>query len=111
VASLYYVYSLKDPRSSPAKPFYIGKGLGTRAWEHVLNVDQTAKGKRIADIHAARREVVVTVLASELTEEQALRIEAELISAFGTETSGGLLTNAVVPRIWWCRAGRKRELN
>jgi hypothetical protein len=28
---------------------------------------------------------------------QALRLELELISAFGTEQTGGLLTNAVVP--------------
>jgi uncharacterized protein len=24
----YYVYALKDPRASPAMPFYIGKGTG-----------------------------------------------------------------------------------
>lgn len=32
----FYVYTLKDPRSSPAKPFYVGKGVGTRAWDHLL---------------------------------------------------------------------------
>src|SRR5690606_31261756 len=46
----YYVYALKDPRTSPARPFYIGKGTGNRAWEHTLRVDQTRKGKRIAEI-------------------------------------------------------------
>ena len=30
----FYVYALKDPREKPAKTFYIGKGTGTRAWEH-----------------------------------------------------------------------------
>ena len=32
-----------------------------------------------------------------MTELQALRLEAELISAFGTIDSGGLLTNSVLP--------------
>jgi hypothetical protein len=36
-------------------------------------------------------------LADDLSETQALRLEAELISAFGTEETDGLLTNAVVP--------------
>ncbi len=27
-AKSYYVYALKDPRSSPAQAFYIGKGTG-----------------------------------------------------------------------------------
>lgn len=93
----YYIYALKDPRASPAKPFYIGKGTGNRAWEHTLRVDSTRKGKRIAEIQAQNCEVITTVLADELTETQALKLEAELIAAFGTEDTGGLLTNSVVP--------------
>src|SRR5262245_22948135 len=93
----YYIYALKDPRTSPAQPFYIGKGTGTRAWEHTLNVDATRKGKRISDITSAGHKVVTTVLADDLTEPQALKLEAELIAAFGTEANGGLLTNSVVP--------------
>lgn len=93
----FYIYALKDPRSSPARPFYIGKGTGSRAWEHTLRVDATRKGKRIADIEAAGHKVVTTVLADDLTEAQAWKLEAELISAFGTESTGGLLTNTVVP--------------
>ena len=44
----YYVYALKDPRRSPAMPFYTGKGTGIRAWEHVIKADDTRKGQRIA---------------------------------------------------------------
>jgi hypothetical protein len=36
-------------------------------------------------------------LANELSELQALKLEAELISAFGTESTGGMLTNSVIP--------------
>ena len=93
----FYVYALKDPTSSPSLPFYIGKGTGVRAWEHDLRPEDSLKGQRIQQIHDAGREVSVVRLVDQLTEEQALRIEAELISAFGTVSTGGLLTNAVIP--------------
>ena len=93
----YYIYALKDPRTTPAVAFYIGKGTGIRAWEHTLKIDKTRKGDRIAEISAAGYEVVTSVLADDLTEHQALKLEAELISAFGTESTGGSLTNSVVP--------------
>lgn len=93
----YYIYALKDPRSTPARPFYIGKGTGNRAWEHTLRIDETRKGRRIAEIRRAGADVVTTVLADDLTEMQALKLEAELVAAFGTIDTGGFLTNAVVP--------------
>ena len=95
----YYVYALKDTRSTPAKPFYIGKGTGIRAWEHDLSVDASAKGQRIRAIHEVGLEVLVSKLVEDITEMEALRIEAELITAFGTEATGGLLTNSVIPKL------------
>lgn len=93
----YYVYALKDPRSSPAKPFYIGKGTGTRAYDHLIKPDDSRKGQRIREIVGAGQEVLVTQLADGLSELQAMKIEAELISAFGTEATGGFLANTVIP--------------
>lgn len=93
----YYVYALKDPRKNPVLPFYIGKGTGNRAWEHVLKEDDSAKGRRIKAIEAEGMDVVVTRMAVDLTEAQALKLEAELISSFGTEATGGFLTNVVIP--------------
>lgn len=95
--NFYYVYALKDPRSSPARPFYIGKGAGSRAYDHLINPDSTRKYARIKEIVGQGHSPLITVLAEDLTESQALRLEAELISAFGTEETGGPLTNAVVP--------------
>ncbi len=95
--NVFYVCALKDPRTTPALPFYIGKGAGTRAWDHELRVDQSEKGRRIRDILEAGKDILTVKLVEELTEPEALRIEAELISAFGTKDRGGLLTNAVVP--------------
>lgn len=93
----YYVYALKDPRSSPAKPFYVDKGTGTRAYDHLIKPDDSRKGNRIRDIVNAGFEVLVTQLADGLSELQAIKIEAELISAFGTDATGGFLTNTVIP--------------
>lgn len=104
--NFFYVYSLKDPRSSPALPFYIGKGTGSRAFDHLVTPDATRKYRRIKDITGAGLNPMVNILADDLTESQALKLEAELIAAFGTEESGGLLTNAVIPS---GMGGKKRK--
>lgn len=93
----YYVYALKDPRTNPAQIFYIGKGTGTRALNHMLNIDNTRKGNRIKDIINSGHETIVVQLVSDLTEAQALTIESELISSFGTIDTGGMLYNSVIP--------------
>ncbi|PZO10766.1 MAG: hypothetical protein DCF26_22385 [Burkholderiales bacterium] len=93
----YYVYALKDPRASPALPFYIGKGVGTRSHDHLVKPDSTRKGLRIQEIEHVGYKVLVSRLVDSLTETQAIKLEAELIAALGTIDTGGLLTNTVMP--------------
>ncbi|MCX6900805.1 MAG: GIY-YIG nuclease family protein [Verrucomicrobia bacterium] len=95
--NFFYVYALKDPRVSPAKPFYIGKGTGSRAYDHLVTPDGTRKYARIKEITDSGAKPLVAILADDLTETQALKLEAELISAFGTVETGGLLANSIVP--------------
>jgi len=91
------VYALKDSRTKPASIFYIGKGTGSRALEHTLNVDQTRKGAFIKEINESGGKVLITRLVEDLTNSQALKIESELISSFGTIDGGGQLYNTVIP--------------
>ena len=95
--SFYYVYALKDPRLSPARPFYVGKGTGSRAFDHLVSPDRTRKYARIKEIQSVGLTPLVSILVDKLSEAEALKVEAEFISAFGTEETGGFLTNAVVP--------------
>ena len=91
----YYIYQLRLGTSET--PFYIGKGTGNRAWEHQAQIDDSEKGQLIQAILESGHRVIHTIIADNLTEHQALKIEAELIAAFGVRARGGLLTNKVQP--------------
>lgn len=94
----YYVYALKDPRQKPAKIFYVGKGTGSRSIEHINKPDITRKGKYIKEILNDGFNIIITKLVDHLTEEDALRIEMELISCLGSIDNNGILYNSITPR-------------
>ncbi|EJE1252962.1 GIY-YIG nuclease family protein [Vibrio parahaemolyticus] len=98
MSNTYYVYFLKDPREKPARVFYVGKGTGSRATDHLKKIDGTRKGKFIQNILDSGACPIVSRIVENLTEEQALQIELELISSFGTIDNGGVLYNSVIPK-------------
>lgn len=91
----YYTYLLVDPRDSSI--FYVGKGKGWRMRQHGLDVergriDNAAKHRRIAEIHADGLEVDCRVVACFQDEGEALALEMVLIVALReglTNISGG----------------------
>ena len=93
----FYVYALFDPREPSERPFYIGKGSGSRAYAHLTEEGQSRKNQRIKEIQTSQREMTVRQLVTELGEIDAIRVEAQLIAAYGTVDTGGILLNKVVP--------------
>lgn len=83
----YYVYRLIDPRNG--ETFYVGKGKGSRVFQHVveeLNSDEvdelTDKLKRIREIRKDGFDVGHVIHRHGMTEEQAFEVEAALIDAY-----------------------------
>lgn len=104
----FYVYALKDPRSKPMKIFYIGKGTGSRKIQHLRGSDKqnTEKNRIIDEIKKSGYKVFVDELVGNLTETEALKIEAELIAAFGIRPNGSLV-NIIKPNV----DIKKRDMN
>lgn len=111
----HYVYMLIDPRND--KPFYVGKGVGNRVFDHIrfaMNnpTISTDKCDTIREIGAENvKHVIVTHGLA--TEDQAYRMEAILIdvlkyldSQLTNETSGqhadelGIMTTDEITRLY-----------
>jgi hypothetical protein len=98
----WYVYLLRDPRDGCI--FYVGKGHGSRAFEHeanaVANTDhpelQSAKAARIREIINAGRRVEVEILRHGIpSATQAYEVESAAID-LANALSPGTLLNAVL---------------
>ena len=85
----YYVYRLVDPRT--LQTFYVGKGKGSRVFDHVRDVknliskdeDLTSlKGQQIAEILGSGKQVISIIHRRGLTERQAFEVVAALIDAY-----------------------------
>lgn len=92
----YYVYHLVDPRDD--RVFYVGKGKGNRLKTHVSRVrngkwDNELKCQAIASILEDGLDVIERMVASELDEAEAFRIEREHI-ALHRETATNITNGA-----------------
>lgn len=85
----YYVYLYIDPRTENQKPFYIGKGRGSRAFSHLKDTADTPKGRIIAELRKLNRKPRIELLKYGLSEKEALLVEATAIDLLDV----GNLTN------------------
>lgn len=112
---IYYCYVLLDPRypeSYPGeyhygpkmrfthRPFYVGKGKGTRSSQHTKDViagrvtGNPHKFHIISKILKAGLEVIVVETPTKTSNEKALQLEEKLIAAIGrSDLNAGPLTN------------------
>lgn len=92
---IFYVYALYRERKQ--KPFYIGKGVGDRVDRHFRESNlraNTHKNNIIKKDLAAGKRIRIKLLAEDLTEAQAFKLEREWIAYYGREVDGtGCLTN------------------
>lgn len=97
----YYVYLLCDPRHDN-RPFYVGKGRGDRAKQHLYETVGSTENKRkfykIKKIKSAGLIPSIVYHTTELCEEAAYELEASLIMFYGREgfEEGGILTNICI---------------
>jgi hypothetical protein len=95
----YYVYQLIDPRTNT--PFYVGKGCGRRAYDHLKykSKDDCPWNKRlgslIGEMSAAGITPLVEIISSGHSEDDALTIEEGYILKYGRKhiDSDGILMN------------------
>lgn len=86
----FYVYAYIDPRDESV--FYIGKGVGARATDHLLDKSESKKVAWINSIVAAGFEPRIDIVAHQLRDDlESSRVEASLIELIGVSQ----LTNLV----------------
>lgn len=64
----FYVYACIDPRDESV--FYIGKGIGTRVTDHLVDKTESEKVARIRDLRAAGCEPRIDILAYQCSRMQ-----------------------------------------
>lgn len=93
----FYVYVYFDPVTR--EPFYVGKGTGKRAWDHLKetyykNGSKTRRHTKIKKIHRLGRNPIIHIVYDNLMEQEAFQKEMSLIAHYGRLDNGtGCLTN------------------
>ena len=109
----FYVYVHVDPRQKVfvadnlsggnygGKPFYVGKGTGSRAYDLKRNQGHGTRIRQIIN-EGFDAEDIVKIVFDNLTESRAFEIESKLIYFFGTlyeeKRKNGWLLNLEVPK-------------
>jgi hypothetical protein len=90
----YYVYLWINPKTQEV--FYVGKGKYTKYYNRAFNKHHAGRceNKRAKLIQEGyKNEDIVHLVADSLSEEQSLRLEAQLIEKYGILEEGGTLFN------------------
>jgi hypothetical protein len=96
--NIYYVYQLIDPRNN--KPFYIGEGKDQRAWSHqkfTSGCNNPHKDRIIRKIQKSGLEVIVKIIYNEITKQQSIQFEEQLIEEIGIDNLTNICKNANPP--------------
>lgn len=96
--SIYYVYKLLNPLKDN-QVFYVGKGHGNRAEYHFKAINR--KSYKSDNLHKTRtlKQIAESGLTPNIdiipckSEQDAFDMERQLISKYGRQTDGGILTN------------------
>jgi uncharacterized protein len=78
-----YVYVYIDPRNH--EEFYFGKGKGTRKNAHLTDDSDSEKARRIKAIKKAGLEPIIRVIATDLSDHDALLVEKTLLWKLGKQ--------------------------
>jgi len=79
----YYVYLYLDPDTGEV--FYVGKGRGNRAFEHLRDTSESEKVERIRKLRESGKEPAIEILRHGLKDERtAYKVEAAAIDLIGT---------------------------
>lgn len=78
-----YVYIYLDPRLNPPLPIYVGKGKENRSEFHKTKANNPILKRKISKINELGLEPIVEIYQDNLTDQEALNLEIELISKFG----------------------------
>ena len=104
----FYVYALLDPRKPGQyqygkyrfdyEPFYIGKGCGSRMWQHTAKCTIKSNKnphlyRKIKKIQELNLQPVKIKIEQSLEESDALLLEKMLVELIGRCALGGVLTN------------------
>lgn len=73
----YYVYCLIDPRNNEI--FYVGKGCGSRVFNHQQEDGYGPKNSKIKEIQAAGYDITKCIIRYGLNEQEAFHLEGALI--------------------------------
>lgn len=101
MANRFYVYELSDPRTGQV--FYVGKGCGQRAFRHEAEarngrVGNAEKHCRITDILKSGVKPVVSIIADNLSEQDAFTTERERIRHHGYKSLTNILPGTLTAR-------------